>query len=59
MNEFITNDNFIKDSTEVCMNGLWLRRGMAFDYTEQGSNKIVLKESVLPGDSLVIEYIKQ
>lgn len=59
MSEFTTKDNFIKDSTKVCLNGLWLRRGVAFDYVEQGSNKIIFKESVLPGDSLVIEYIKQ
>ena len=59
MNELITSDNFAKNSTRVALNGLWLRCGVAFDYVEDGNNKIVLKESVLVGDSLVIEYTEQ
>lgn len=59
MNEFTVFDNFVKNSTKVALNGLWLRRGVSFDYIEDGSNRIVLKETILPGDSLVVEYTEQ
>lgn len=59
MDEFIISDNFVKNSTRVALNGLWLRCGASFDYVEDGDNKIVLKESVLVGDSLVVEYTGQ
>ena len=44
MNEFTVFNDFVKNSTKVALNG---------------SNRIVLKETILPGDSLVVEYTEQ
>jgi hypothetical protein len=56
---FITQSNFVPNSTQIFMNGLGQRKGTGNDYVESGSNIILFNQAPLPGDTLRANYTVQ
>jgi hypothetical protein len=56
---FNTIHNFEASSLVVFLNGLKQRRGINNDYTITSNNEIVMVDAPIPGDIIVVDYIKE
>lgn len=55
---FTTINTFRTGSTMVYLNGLRLRCGASYDYTESSSNSITFISAPFTGDSILVDYVK-
>jgi hypothetical protein len=56
---FNTLHNFDSSTLKVYLNGLSQRRGINNDFTIVSNNEIVMNDAPLPGDSIIVDYIKE
>lgn len=55
---FSTSEIFDPNTLYVFLNGLKQRFGIDNDYVINSNNEIVMNDTPLSGDSLIVEYIK-
>ena len=56
---YTTEFNFSTSTLKVYLNGLRLKEGGANDYVVSGINNFTMNYAPLPGDEILVDYIKR